>query len=234
MAGTYDGLSVPLYGGYVRGSSDQTTTLTVAASNNAHDFVMAHSATTADNMFGLDVDVSGSFSSGYTNCFYVDLKVSGNLGGGVASNQVNAFGADITLDGTSSAAGYGGMYIYIAKSGTWSDTSAVVYGACLDIQEVGSVDYKCNLWLQNSSSTAASVDAYILISGQGASGGINSPLFYVQGQTYFPYLLKLQTDGASGFFQKTAMGQVTNSTGSLLFYAGSAKYAIPFFNSTTA
>jgi len=157
MAGTWEGLGVPINGEYYRYTeSDQTQTWYVE-DDGVTNITIDHSATTeaADNYFALTITDGGARTSGYANAFYVNATVGGNLGSGVAVNQFNAFGADITLDGTSSAAGYGGGYIYIAKTASWSDTSAVVYGFCLDIQEIGTVDYKANLWLQNSSTTAA-------------------------------------------------------------------------------
>jgi hypothetical protein len=198
----------------------------------AFDLVFENTTTTADNVIDVAATFSGNQTSGYNNVFYVNLTVSGSMTGGVAGGQVNAFGADITLDGSSDAFGYGGGYIYIAKSGSWSNTSAVVYGFCTDIQEVGQVDYLVNLWLQNSSTNASTgLNAYILFSNQGASGGKNTTLFYVQGITLPKFFLQAASAASNGFISARTMEAATSGN-SLTCYLGSTTYYIPLYSAT--
>jgi hypothetical protein len=204
------------------------------AANDAGAFDIDFSSTsaTADQAVALTVVDSGNHASGYAAGYYVNATISGSNTGGFASTQWNAFAADITLDGLSGAAGYGGGYIYIAKSGTFTDTSAVVYGFCTDIQEIGQVDYLANLWLQNSSTNASTgVNAYILFSNQGASGGKNTGMFYVQGINFPAYFLKLQDGAGGGMLSAKDLSSGTIGH-SLLCYIGSTAHYIPLYDAT--
>jgi len=218
---TYNGMAVPLNG----------NASIVPASDALDGLTLACSASMSAN----GVVVTGTFiaTSGYQSAFYANVTAGGDKGSGVASTQFNAVAVDLVMDGTSSAAGYGGMYIYISKSGSFTDTSAVVYGACLDLQETGQVDYRCNLWLQNSASVAGcGIDTYILFSGQGEEGGKNASMFYYQGITKPAYFLHLQDASVSGMYSDSAIGEATNSDGALLVKIGSNTFQIPLYAAT--
>jgi hypothetical protein len=220
MTGTFEGLGVPIYGPYYRYKEDQTETLYVEDTGVTN---MAVTTASADNVLAITHTASAAITSGYDQSIYVALNISSTSTGGNAT-QRHAFAADITINGTH-ASFIGGGYIYIAK-GTATLTSAAVYGLCLDIQELGAVDYLTNLWLQrSSSSTQTGIDSFILFSDQGASGKATT-LFYVQGVTFPSYLFQFASNTSNGFFSTTAAGVAPASTGSLKIYAGTTTHYI--------
>ncbi len=182
--GTYEGLSVPIFGEFYRYSADQTQNLFVE-DDGVHNFTVALDAVGGDNAHALNI-TSSTALTGYDQGYYVNLTASGAGAGG----QVHAFAADITISGTpTTSTWYGGMYLYIAGGGTL--TNAVVYGIYVDIVEMGSADYNCNLFLSRSNSNkATSVDTFILFNMQGSTPATGSCM-YVAGNRYPTYFLEL-------------------------------------------
>ena len=92
MAGTYEGLSVPLYGEFYRFNASQTQVwycddkgqLDVAVTRVAGD-------TTADNAMSITVTDAGVVGSGYTRGLYVNYT---NTGAKTGAAEVNVIGAD--------------------------------------------------------------------------------------------------------------------------------------------
>jgi hypothetical protein len=159
---------------------------------------------------------------------YVNLTISGTTSGQNAT-QRNAFAADISIAGTQ-ASWIGGAYYYISGSGTL--TATTVYGVSVDMQELGVCDYRCNLWLQNSASTAATgVGAYILFSGQGTYGGIVDAMFYVQGIGFPLYFLQTADSAAKGMLDTTARDSA-NSLSNLVCKIGATTMYIPMIAAT--
>ena len=210
-----EGLSVPIYGEYYRYTAAQGQTLYVEDTGVTNLTVTPGAM---DNVFAITHTANYAGTSGYDQSIYVALNISSTTSGGAAT-QRHAFATDITINGTH-ASMIGGGYIYIGE-GTATLTSALVYGLCIDIQELGQTDYLMNLWLQRSSSSTnnTSVDAFILFSDQGAQGHART-LFYMQGVTFPNYFLQIASNASNGFYNTTAVGTAPASTGSIKLMAG--------------
>ena len=235
MAGTYDGLSVPMYGAFNRYLEDQTACWSVA-DTGAFDITLANATTTADNAMSVTVNSSGALASGYQQGYYCALNISSTTTGGNAT-QFNAFATDISISG-SHTSWIGGGYIYIAEGTTPTLTSAAVYGFCLDLQSFTSApDYFVNLWLQRSNTQPGALDAYILFSGQ--TGASVKTAFYFQGSTTSPsYFLEFGSPavalGAHGMY-KANVKTAADSTHTLsVKTSGTAILFIPLLAATAA
>lgn len=184
MAGTFEGLSVPLFGEFYRYSADQTQNLFVE-DDGVTNHTVALDAVGGDNAHVVNI-TSSSALTGYDQGYYVNLTASGAGAGG----QVHAFAADITISGTpTTSTWYGGMYLYIAGGGTL--TNAIVYGIYVDIVEMGTADYNCNLFLSRSNSNkATTVDTFIMMAMQGSTPATSSAIYF-QGNRYPTYFLEL-------------------------------------------
>ena len=207
--GTYEGLSVPIFGEFYRYSADQTQNLFVE-DDGVHNFTVALDAVGGDNAHALNI-TSSTALTGYDQGYYVNLTASGAGAGG----QVHAFAADITISGTpTTSTWYGGMYLYIAGGGTL--TNAVVYGIYVDFVEMGSADYSCNLFLSRSNSNkATSVDTFILMSMQGSTPATSSAIYF-QGNRYPTYFLELASaTPVSDMYDETAGQSGDTPTGRL-------------------
>lgn len=180
--GTWEGLSVPMYGAFKRYLADQTECWSVE-DTGAFDISFTNATTTADNAMSVAVTSSGALAGGYQQGYYCNFRISSTTTGGMAT-QFNAFAADITISGVHTA-WIGGGYIYICEGTTPTLTNAAVYGLSLDIQSFTSApDYLVNLWLQRSNTQPGALDAYILFSGQ--TGAAVKSAFYFQGSTTNP------------------------------------------------
>ncbi len=220
--GTYEGLSVPIFGEFYRYNASQTQTLFVEDTGVTN---LSVTPGAMDNVFAITHTANYAGSSGYDQSIYVALNISGTTTGAGAT-QRHAFATDITINGTH-ASYIGGGYIYIAE-GTATLTSGFVYGFNIDIQELGQCDYLVNLWLQRSgSSTTSGLDAYILFSDQGTSGKART-MFYMQGITFPNYFLQIAADTTNGFFDtSTSFGTSPPVTGALKIMAGTTTHYIP-------
>ena len=110
MAGTMEGLGVPLFGGYTSYQSDGTTAYLTVDADGMHNFSWVDEG--ADNFISVVLTQSTQITSGYMQAFYTNLSCAGGC-----TTQINAFGADITLGGTCSGE-ISGMYLYFAETGT--------------------------------------------------------------------------------------------------------------------
>lgn len=236
----FEGIKLSAYGNqFIDGVEVDKAVLTLTAADSNSDSILVLNATAVDlsaggtfNAVQINMtDASAHGTAGYFQGFYVNMTLSSTDIGGNTANQFNAFAADISLDCVGSSFLVGGGYIYIGKTASFSATGASVYGLCLDIQEIGTVNYKCNLWLQNSSTTAATVDTYILFSNGGNSGGVNTNMFYCQGITYPNYFLNLDATAAKGMLSTDVCDGVT-ATSSLKVLLGDSGYKILLYPAT--
>ena len=233
--GTYEGLSIPIYGAFKHYTADQVLTWTVADSG-AFDIAVT-GTTTPDNAVAVTYTNATAVASGYGQAYYANLLLSSTTSGGNAT-QFNAFAADIYLAGTQ-ACMIGGGYIYIYGSTAATLTSAAIYGFCLDIQSFESApDYLVNLWLQRSNTQpAGAIDAYILFSGQ--TGAAIKSVFYFQGNTTSPsYFLEFGSPavagGAHGFYKTATKAAATSVAALSVKTSSTAILFIPLLAATDA
>jgi len=197
--GTWEGLGLPINGEFYRYDNDQVQTLFVEESG-IFNLTVANTTDTMDNALAITYTTSGTLASGYGNVFYTALNVGGTSAGNISVQQHNAFGADITVDGTHTC-GIGGMYIYIAE-GTATLTAANIYGAYMDLTEMGAVDYLTCLQLHKSNTTVATtVDSFIMFQ---MGGGTTGDMFTFVGASRPTYFLRLTNGGNNGFVDDTA------------------------------
>ena len=149
---------------------------------------------TADDATEITVTNSQTCSSGYAHALHINLTKSGTTSGGCSVTQFNGIGIDYTISGGGSS-GYYGLYAYIAKSGSPDLSAAAVFGAVLDVTEVGAVDYIGGLWLNKYNTTKGSLDAFILMANQGS--GVTKTGFYFQGTNLPDYLITLASANAN-------------------------------------
>jgi len=232
MTGTWEGLSVPLYGAYIRGSSAQVTQVSVD-SKGCIDYTITNSTTTADNALVVNYTVSGATTGGYNQGIYINYKISSTTTSGNNANQMNALAIDLDVGGVTHASWIGGQYIYIYSStAPTTITDATVYGIKIDMNEITDADYNANLILTRNGSTAASAcDAFIAMWTDDADCATKS-LFHYQGPTKPTYFLQMSDATESGFFSNRVVTAAA-STGALKCYIGTTTYYIPLLASST-
>lgn len=172
------GLYMP--SGSVKQAMYAVSALTGASSLNANELTVNDATTMTD---------------GYSHAVHVTYNKTGTTAGtGCSVSQFNGVGVDYTITGGGGASGYYGLYCYLTESGTTTLSSSAVFGANLEVTEVGATDYIGCLWLNKYNTTAGNLDTFILMSNQGS--GATTAGFYFQGTkpTYF-----LQFASADGF-----------------------------------
>jgi len=132
MAGTMEGLGVPLFGGYTSYQSNGTTSFLTVNSDGTHDFSWADEG--ADNFISVTITDATTITSGYIQPFYTSLAVTGAYSTG--SCQINAFAADISLSGTPGVE-VSGMYLYFSETGTTTVTSLNLAGHTVYFEDMG-------------------------------------------------------------------------------------------------
>ena len=95
--GTYEGLSVPIYGEFYRYDASGTQTLYVE-DDGVWNFTHTSTNTAGENVVALTLTDSATITSGYSQGFYVNHTTSGSYTGGGA--QINSIAVDLTLGGT--------------------------------------------------------------------------------------------------------------------------------------
>ena len=228
MTGTMEGLSVPIYGEFYRYSADQTQNLYVE-DDGVWNLTVSNTTDTHDNIFAITYTTSGTYASGYGNVCYVAMNVGGTSSGGASTHQFNAFGTDITINGTHTA-GIGGMYVYIAE-GTATLTSAQVYGGWFDIMEIGQTDYLSCLRLSMQTTTiATAIHSFIHCALDGS--GTATSLIAMQGSGRPTYFLSHSIQTAGGYYDATAGASDDTPVGRLAVnLAGTAAYIYLFAGS---
>ncbi len=204
MSGTYEGLSVPIFGEFYRYTEGQVQTLFVEDNGIFNLSVTQTSTAGADNALDVTLSITGTaVASGYGSGVHVGMSFGENFvsSGGFASLQQNAFAADVTVNGTHTG-GVGGLYVYMAE-GTATMTSAQVYGGYFDIgTDFGTVDYLSCITLDKHNTTVGTtVDAFILCQLQGS--GTGTSLIHMNGPGKPAYFLNCDVT-AEGFFDITA------------------------------
>ena len=110
MAGTMEGLGVPLFGGYSAYASDGTTNYLTVSAAGAQDYTWTDKG--ADNFISVTIADGTTVSSGYCQAFYASFTMTGSH-----TDQTNVFAADINYGGTVGGE-QSGVYLYFAESGT--------------------------------------------------------------------------------------------------------------------
>ena len=227
MAGTAEGIGVPRFGAYYRYSEAQTENLAVT-DGGVHTLTIANT-TTATNGIGVDTTYSGTYASGYGSGVHVGLAVAGTSTGGFASCQLNAFAADVSVNGTHTC-GIGGIYVYMAE-GTATLTSAQVYAGYFDIgTDFGTVDYLSCITLDKHNTTkGTTVDAFINCQLQGS--GTGTSLINMQGPAKPTYFLTANADMTAGFIENVQVADATSAF-ALVVAIGGTKFRIPIQTTT--
>ncbi len=230
MSGTFEGLSVPIFGEFYRYSADQTQNLFVEDSG-VFNLTVEHTMTTgADNSIDVTLTISGTaVASGYGSGVHVGMAVGGVSSGSISVLQQNAFAADVSVGGTQTG-GVGGLYIYMSQSGA-TLTSARVYGGYFDIgNDFGTVDYlSCIVLDKHNTTKGTTVDAFILCQLQGS--GTASSLIRMQGGAKPVYFLDLSDGAAAGFLDATSRDSAGSTNNIAVNIAGTTKY-IPLLSAT--
>lgn len=185
------------------------------------------SGTSAINAFELTVADATTPASGYAHGIHVTYNKSGvDTGSGCSTMQFNAIGADVTLSGTGGGtAGYYSLYTYVQKSGSPDLSSCAIFGANLELTEMGATDYFGGLWINKYNTTlGTSIDSFILCSNQ--ASGVTTAGIYFQGTkpTYF-----LQFASADGFLTVDAGTPGANSTHKIACRIGGTTAYIPLY-----
>ena len=233
MSGTFEGLSVPIFGEFYRYTEDQSQTLYVE-DNGIFNLAIEHTTTAgADNALDVTLSITGTaVASGYGSGVHVGMSFGEGFvaSGGFASCQQNAFAADVTVNGTHTS-GIGGLYVYMAE-GTATLTSAQVYGGYFDIgTDFGTVDYLSCITLDKHNTTkGTTVDAFILCQLQGS--GTATALIQMQGPGRPAYFLNLSSATEEGFYDATAGQGADNPTGRLAVRVAGTTHFIALFDDT--
>ena len=231
MSGTYEGLSVPIFGEFYRYTEAQVQTLFVEDTGIFNLSVTHTSTAGTDNAIDVTLAITGTaVASGYGSGVHVGMTVGGVSSGGFASLQQNAFAADVTVNGTQTC-GVGGLYVYMAE-GTATLTSAQVYGGYFDIgTDFGAVDYLSCITLDKHNTTkGTTVDAFILCQLQGS--GTGTSLIQMQGPAKPTYFLNCSSGSIQGFFDSTAGQSGDTPTGRLAVRIGSTTHYLYLFDAT--
>ena len=229
MAGTYEGLGVPLFGPYYRYSANRTENLSVSDAG-VTALTVAYTGIAASKAFTVNYSVSGSdIASGYGAGVHVNLGIDGSSTGAFASYQQNAFSPDVTINGTPTG-GIGGLYVYISK-GTATLTSAVVYGGYFDIgNELGATDYlSCVTLDKHNTTVGTTVDAFILCQLQGS--GTGTTMIHMQGPAHPTYFLSFNSIAGTGCVDATGSRTMTEVASIAVNIAGT-KMLIPLIDAT--
>jgi len=170
MGGTFEGLGVPLCGAFTRYAANGTTTAWAVSANGAIDFG-TFTNLGADNYVSCTISDSTTVASGYVQAFYANVTV-----GGSHSDQIWAFAGDVTFGGTISSES-GGMYIYIAGTGTPTVTNLNLKGYVVNFEDVGSASLRAGFYAySNSANVASGQDCAFGFYCSGATGTFTSIL----------------------------------------------------------
>lgn len=223
MTGTFEGLSLPIFGEFYRYSEGGTQNLFVE-DNGIFNLTVEHTTTTsADNAFDVALTVSGTaVAGGYGSGVHVGMAVGGVSSGSISGLQHNAFAADVSIGGTQTC-GVGGLYIYLSENSA-TLTSARVYGGYFDIgTDFGTVDYlSCIVLDKHNTTKGTTVDAFILCQLQGS--GTASSLIRMQGGAKPVYFLDMSDGAAAGFLDTDSRQAATSTNNLAINIAGTTKY----------
>ena len=186
MAGTMEGLGVPLFGGYTANASDGTTSYLTVNASGTHDFTWTDKG--ADNFISVTIADGTTVSSGYCQAYYANVTFTGSH-----TAQTNVFASDITYGGTISGE-HSGMYLYFAETGTVvfnTDNTQIkgvtVYFSAFGDQAINRAGFHVYS-SETGTFTGANVDAALWATCAGTSGTFGS-LLAVTGSTPPEYFL---------------------------------------------
>lgn len=183
MAGTFEGLSVPLFGEFYRYSEAGTQNLYIE-DDGVFNLSITKTGAAADSLFNIAVTDETTFSSGYFTVIGIQYTGDGEKTGVISGTQANVIGMDITLNENVSLTT--GMYIYVMEGSDDGPSSGNDFaGIDIYIEELGQLDYLTCLWLEKNNTTAAtSRDCFILCNQH---SGTSTALIEMQGThpTYF-------------------------------------------------
>lgn len=164
------------------------------------------------NSFEMTVGDATTPASGYAHGIHVTYNKSGvDTGSGASTMQFNAIGADVTVSGAGGGtAGYYSLYTYVQKSGSPDLSNCAIFGANLEMTEMGATDYFGCLWLNKYNTTKGSTtDSFILMTNQGS--GVTESAIDFLGTGYPDYFLKFAAN--SGGFLDAGTGDTAACSG---------------------
>ena len=227
MAGTMEGLGVPLFGGYSALQSDGATSYLTVDADGMHNFSWTDEG--ADNYIDVSITQTDATTSGYTQAFHVTLISSGGI---TAPAQVNAFAADITLGGLH-AGEVSGVYLYFAETGTFT-SGHILAGYTVYFTAFASATppaYRGGVHCYSAEAAGyygTSLDAGLLVECSGTSGSWGA-VVGVMGSTMPDYFLHILSETSEDrMVGLQTMGSIdTSATASLKVLIGSTTYRIP-------
>ncbi len=225
MAGTSEGIGVPLYGGYTTQDNSGTDVLTVN-NNGSYDFAFADLA--ADNCIDLVVTNSTAVSSGYVQGFHINQTTTAVMTGG----QVNALAIDFTLGGTPGVE-CAGIYIYVDETGAPTLTDLNLWGIIINMEDLGAAPALLGgiKIFRNVTNQGTTVDAFMYFYDSGT--GVTDSLFVHQGTNQPEYFLKsLSAAPSSGMFTDVVITS-GDSTKALRVSDNSTIYFVPLHAATS-
>jgi len=220
MAGSFEGLSVPLHGGYQAYEDDGTTVFLTVDADGQHNFAWTDKG--ADNFIAVTLADSTAVSSGYVQAFYANVSTTGAWTGG----QLNVFAADITLSGTPQEVS--GMYLYFCETGTTTTTSMQLNGIVVNLEEMGGnlVNRSGIKIYSNDADCSGDIDAAFSAYCSGASGTFRS-LLSCGGNTEPEYFFEYTTAIGSSSRMLCDYTASTSATMALRLLIDGSVYNVP-------
>lgn len=143
--------------------------------NSAGALDLTFSSPGADNLISIVVtDGSTAVTSGYLQPFYTSITLDSDANWSTGSAQINAFAADISLDGVV-ACEVEGMYIYITSASA-TLSSANISGIAINIANLGSApSSRSGIQLHiEDGNVASGQDAAILVRLEGSTAALTN------------------------------------------------------------
>lgn len=207
MAGTMEGLGIPINGGYTAYTSNGTTEYLTTNADGTRDFTYANLG--ADNMVSITTTNTAALTSGYIISYYTSVTATGGASGG----QISAFAADLAYGGTISGTHeVSGAYFYMYESSTaLAGVPSIISGVTTYLAAFGIAhQYRSGIACYSSETStynAAALDAAFMVKGVGATGTWGSILGSV-GTMQPNYFLHISS--APGTDRLVATGGVAN------------------------
>ena len=233
MAGTMEGLGIPINGGYTCYTSDGTTEYLTTNADGTMDFTFANLG--ADNYISVTTTNTSANTSGYVQSFYTSVSHTGGMTGG----QINCFAADLSLGGTIAGVEISGAYVYIAESSTAvTFSSNILAGYTAYFAAFGSAcDYRAGFHCYSAEATtynASALDAGLLVECAGSTGTWGS-VIGVMGVSLPKYFMHITTaPGTERMIGTGALGNPAACTVWAKVLIQSTTYWIPLHASCTS
>jgi len=230
MAGTMEGLSVPLYGGFTSYQASGTTASSAYLTVNddgTHDFSWADEG--ADNFISVTLTDATTISSGYIQAYYASITSTGSKTQAQTGAQQNAFAADIFLGGTQ-AAWTNGMFVYIAETGTATITSSTIAGYAVYLAAFGASPASRHGFHVFSEETSTYTDATVhdtAFHAEGAGSGTYGALLGTDGAVPPHYFLDIMDTTDTTTRMIVDYSSSDSATKALRVLVGSTVYNIP-------